>query len=432
MGFLFQFSSLHLDRISASSTPSFPPESFCSRPPSMLVQCEGCTEGCSRRTRESSAVLACEFPSSLTLGRFGGIPNTSASVRVEHAVRRRRRRKTMTKRLQWCLRITVVVALVLTCALSGKPVLGAVNLPTIDAEFLARAGSSPSPQDVIVRMQGLPLIGRVQDAGAEGWLDTVTTYASEAAISQEQNVFLLSLAAQGVRYTIKQRLSVTFNGLALSVAGYDLAAVAGTNHVSFVYESQQAQVLDDDTNAAMGVDQALWNRTSAGGQKLDGTGTTIGIIDTGIDYMHPDLGGAKFPNAKVVGGYDFADKDSDPIDIQGHGTHVAGIAAADGKVQGVAPKAKLYAYKVFRDKGGGAADGDIIAALDRSVRDRCTVVNLSLGTSGGPPIRPRTRLSTTRSRRVSWSWQRRATPARATLRRTGLWVRRRQHSTPSR
>jgi minor extracellular serine protease Vpr len=294
----------------------------------------------------------------------------------------------MTKRLQWCLRIMVVVALVSACALSGKPVLGAVNLPTIDTEFLARAGSSPSPQDVIVRMQGLPLVGRVQDAGAEGWLDTVAAHASEAEISQEQNVFLLSLAAQGVRYTIKQRLSVTFNGLALNVAGYDLAAVAGTNHVSFVYESQQVQVLDDDTNAAMGVDQALWNRTSAGGQKLDGTGTTIGIIDTGIDYMHPDLGGAKFPNAKVVGGYDFADKDSDPIDIQGHGTHVAGIAAADGKVQGVAPKAKLYAYKVFSDQGGGAADGDIIAALDRSVRNRCTVVNLSLGTSGGTADTP--------------------------------------------
>ena len=294
----------------------------------------------------------------------------------------------MTKRLQWCLRIVVAVALLLACTLPGKPVHGAVNLPTIDAAFLARVGSSPSSQDVIVRLQGLPLIGRVQDAGAEGWLDTVAAHASDAAISQEQNAFLSSLTAHGVTYTVKQRLSVTFNGLALSVVGSDLAAVAGTSHVSFVYESQQAQVLDDDANAAMGVDQSLWNRTSAGGTKLDGTGTAIGIIDTGIDYTHPDLGGAKFPNAKVVGGYDFADNDSNPMDIQGHGTHVAGIAAADGKVQGVAPKAKLYAYKVFSDQGGGAADGDIIAALDRSVRDRCTVVNMSLGISGGTADTP--------------------------------------------
>jgi len=294
----------------------------------------------------------------------------------------------MTKRLQWCLSIIVVVALLLACTLPGKPARGAVDLPTIDAAFLARVGSSPLPQEVIVRMQGLPLVDRVHDAGTEGWLDTVTAKTSEAAISQEQNAFLSSLTIQGVTYTVKQRLSVTFNGLALSLAGSDLSAVAGTSHVSFVYESQQAQILDDDTNAAMGVDQALWNRTSAGGKKLDGTGTTIGIIDTGIDYMDPDLGGAKFPNTKVVGGYDFADKDSDPMDVQGHGTHVAGIAAADGKVQGVAPKAKLYAYKVFSDQGGGADDGDIIAALDRSVQNACTVVNLSLGTSGGTADTP--------------------------------------------
>ena len=294
----------------------------------------------------------------------------------------------MTRRWQWCLRIVVAVALILGCVLPGKPTRGALNLPTIDVAFLARVGSSPSVQDVIVRLQGPSLVGRVQDAGVTGWLDTTAAHGAEKAILEEQDAFLASLTAQGVRHTVKQRLSVTFNGLALSVAGRDLAVVAGTSHVSFVYESRQAQVLDDDTNAAIGVDQALWDRTSAGGKRFDGTGATIGIIDTGIDYTHPDLGGAGFPNAKVVGGYDFADGDSNPMDSQGHGTHVAGIAAADGNVHGVAPKAKLYAYKVFSDQGGGAADGDIIAALDRSVRDHCTVVNMSLGTSGGTADTP--------------------------------------------
>ncbi len=289
----------------------------------------------------------------------------------------------MAKRLQWCLRIVVAVALVLGSMLPTKPALGALDLSRVDASFLARVGSSSSSQNIIVRMQGPPLVGRVEDVGSEGWLDTAAAHASEATISQEQDEFLSSLTANGVKYVVKQRLSVTFNGLALSVAGSDIAAVAGTSRVSFIYESQQAQVLDDDANAAMGVNQALWSTTSASGRKLDGTGTTIGIIDTGIDYMHPDLGGAKLPNGKVVGGYDFADDDANPRDSQGHGTHVAVFAAADGKVQGVAPKAKIYAYKVFSDLGGGAADGDIIAALDRSVRDRCTVVNMSLGMSGG-------------------------------------------------
>src|SRR5450756_3133826 len=85
-----------------------------------------------------------------------------------------------------------------------------------------------------VRMQGFPLVDRVQDAGSEGWLDTVAAHASEAAISEEQNVFLSSLTAHSVMYTVTQRLSVTFNGLALSVAGCDLAAVAGTSRVSSV------------------------------------------------------------------------------------------------------------------------------------------------------------------------------------------------------
>ena len=294
----------------------------------------------------------------------------------------------MAKRLQWCLRIVVAVALVLGCMLPAKPALGALDLPTVDASFLARVGSSSSSQNIIVRMQGPPLADTVEDVGSEGWLDTPAAHASEATISQEQDEFLSSLTVHGVKYVVKQRLSVTFNGLALSVAGSDIAAVARTSHVSCIYESRTAQVLDDDANAAMGVNQALWSTTSASGRMLDGTGTTIGIIDTGIDYMHPDLGGARLPNGKVVGGYDFADDDANPQDSQGHGTHVAGIAAADGKVQGVAPKAKIYAYKVFSDLGGGAADGDIIAALDRSVRDRCTVVNMSLGMSGGTADTP--------------------------------------------
>lgn len=293
----------------------------------------------------------------------------------------------MTRQRQLCLRI-VAVALILAYLLPGHPTLGVMNLSTIDTSFLARVGSSSFSQEIIVRLQGPPLVDRVQNAGTDGWLDTPVAHTAEASILQEQDAFLASLTICGVRYTVAQRLSVTFNGLALSCAGSDLAVVAGANHVSFVYESRKAQVLDDDTNTAMGVDQALWNRVSASGKRLDGTGTSIGIIDTGIDYMHPDLGGARFPSTKVVGGYDFADDDTDPMDNQGHGTHVAGVAAADGKVQGVAPKAKLYAYKVFSDQGGGAADGDIIAALDRSVRDHCTVVNLSLGMPGGTADTP--------------------------------------------
>ena len=63
---------------------------------------------------------------------------------------------------------------------------------------------------------------------------------------------------------------------------------------------------------------------------LTGEGITIAIIDTGIDYTHPDLGGCFGDGCKVVGGYDFVNSDDDPMDDQGHGTHVAATAAGEG------------------------------------------------------------------------------------------------------
>jgi subtilisin family serine protease len=87
--------------------------------------------------------------------------------------------------------------------------------------------------------------------------------------------------------------------------------------------------------------------------------------------------------SKVVGGYDFVSNDPDPMDDQGHGTHCAGIAAGNGSLTGVAPGARLLAYKVLDYSGGGYED-DIIAAIDKAVVDGADVLSLSLGGSGDP------------------------------------------------
>ncbi len=293
---------------------------------------------------------------------------------------------------QWLRRFAriSVVSLMLVCITSGPAVAGSVRSSAVDPSFLRRVQEQETLQTVIVRLSGKPIAVALDSSGEDGWLDNSDAREAQSVIEKEQAAFLESLTAQGIEFGVVRRTSIVFNGLALVVAGCDVGVVARTRSVSWVYESHTALLLDDVTNAAMGVDKALWNRMSASGQKLDGTGTTIGIIDTGIDYTHPDLGGGRFPNAKVVGGYDFADDDRDPMDSVGHGTHVAGIAAADGTVQGVAPKARLYAYKVFSDAGGGADDSDIIAALEQAVRDRCTVVNMSLGLPGGTGRNPET------------------------------------------
>ncbi|NOT35283.1 MAG: S8 family serine peptidase [Candidatus Eisenbacteria bacterium] len=122
-----------------------------------------------------------------------------------------------------------------------------------------------------------------------------------------------------------------------------------------------------------------------------GAGVRVGIIDTGVDYHHPWLGGGFGPGFRVAGGWDFFNDDADPMDDEGHGTHVAGIVAADGSgLRGVAPRATLYAYKVL-GSGGFGPMSNIIAALERSADpdgdpatdDALDVVNLSLGSSFG-------------------------------------------------
>jgi len=102
----------------------------------------------------------------------------------------------------------------------------------------------------------------------------------------------------------------------------------------------------------------------------DGQGISIAIVDTGIDYTHPMLGGGDFPNSKVIGGYDFGDNNEDPMDCHYHGTCCAGIAAGDlavgpgDYIGGVAPAAKLYALKIVKGCEGGAYESNIAAAWD--------------------------------------------------------------------
>ncbi|MGH2819177.1 MAG: S8 family serine peptidase, partial [Actinomycetota bacterium] len=119
-----------------------------------------------------------------------------------------------------------------------------------------------------------------------------------------------------------------------------------------------------------------------------GNGVVIAVVDTGVDLAHEDLA----VPGKLVQGHDFEDRDSNPQDQHGHGTHVAGIAAAatnNGKgVAGTAPSAKIMSVRVLNALGVGVS----ITLIERqraaegirwAVDHGASVVNLSLGPIAG-------------------------------------------------
>ena len=156
----------------------------------------------------------------------------------------------------------------------------------------------------------------------------------------------------------------------------------------------------------------------------DGSGVTVAVLDSGVDYTHAAFGGpgttdayaaaygadpadslntttdGLFPTAKVVAGFDFVGEDwpnsalapdPDPIDFQGHGSHVADII---GGVNGVAPGVELHAYKVCSAVATSCSGVALIQAMDAAVDpngdgdtgDHVDIVNMSLGAPYGQPF----------------------------------------------
>lgn len=111
-----------------------------------------------------------------------------------------------------------------------------------------------------------------------------------------------------------------------------------------------------------------------------GTGVKVAVLDTGIDYNHPDLA------ALVAGGWDFVNNDAYPMDDHSHGTHIAGTIAAidnDAGVVGVAPNVQLYAVKVLNSSGSGSWS-TIIAGIQWCVQNGIHVTNNSYGGTSNP------------------------------------------------
>ena len=151
----------------------------------------------------------------------------------------------------------------------------------------------------------------------------------------------------------------------------------------------------DDVTGSIAITPHLNNAHSATGVAnvhadygFYGAGQTVVVIDSGIAYDHVALGGGFGSNSRVVGGWDFAENDSNPYDDAPagfHGTHVAGIIGSDDATHtGVASQVDLVALRVFDDSGNGNFDWveqalDWVIANQNTFENPITTVNLSLG-----------------------------------------------------
>jgi hypothetical protein len=245
----------------------------------------------------------------------------------------------------------------------------------------------------IVLLDGMPLstfrsqIGGKFELG-EPQKDQLREYGRD--LEEEQSHFIEIALRQGFSLTVKRTFTFLLNGLVVSLPAGDVGRLAQLPGVRADYPDLQVHVELADSVPLIGADQ-VWQQQDSKNHAVTGLGIRVALIDTGIDYTHPDLGGCFGPGCKVLGGYDLYNDDADPLDDNGHGTHCAGIVAADGNLKGVAPGASLYAYKVLNAYGYGNISLNI-AAIERAADldqdpatlDAVDIISISQGIAGTP------------------------------------------------
>ncbi|HEX2123307.1 MAG TPA: S8 family serine peptidase, partial [Thermoanaerobaculia bacterium] len=254
------------------------------------------------------------------------------------------------------------------------------------APYLELRGAASESSRVIVEFHGTPLAAGRGAVQASRHDELFARFRADLAGGR---VAALSAGRQATP-RIAHEYRTVFLGAAVEASDADVSRIRALPYVRAVHADKIMRVSASPATAPLDTVTDARAKVNASSLGTSGAGIVVAVIDTGIDYLHASLGGGFGAGFKVAGGHDFVNDDGDPMDDNGHGTHVAGtIAASATDLIGVAPDATLIAYKVLSGEGNGATSG-IIAALERCAdpngdgdpSDHVHVANLSLGGPG--------------------------------------------------
>lgn len=290
-----------------------------------------------------------------------------------------------------------VEALRLDTPLEAEGIMGS----GLDRSLVGADGS----QRVIIRLSS--------ESGADAYGRGADTYKAKNTAKAQQDAFLTRVRQVDPSARVIGRVQLVMNAVFVEVDAAALPTLAQDSRVTRIAPAGDYEMDLSETVPYIGA-----SAVHAAG--YDGSGVSVAVLDSGIDYTHAALGGSgntadylandpnviepgSFPTAKVVGGYDFVGSnwpitpetpDADPLDDgpeAGHGTHVGHII---GGVGGVAPGVDLYAVKVCSSVSTSCSGIALIQGMEFAVdpngdgktRDHVDVVNMSLGSQYGQPF----------------------------------------------
>ena len=211
-------------------------------------------------------------------------------------------------------------------------------------------------------------------------------------VIQTQQKLLTQLHSQGIQAANIRTYHRVFNGFAVTIPASDLPVLERIYGEENIFPDLLLHASTDVSIPLIGANQ-VWELQDENGEYITGRGVKVAVLDTGINYKHPALGGCLGPGCKVTGGFDFVGDDglfrpgvdADPMDDCGHGTHVAGIIASNSEVyRGVAYGADLLVYKVLNSNGDGTMS-TVLAGIEQAVIDGADIINLSLSAPFNAP-----------------------------------------------